>query len=535
MSSLRLIQGETKCNELLERISDGILIFNKQNKLTFANSHSYRLFNMNKDSKDRLLEEILPKDIVENVLKLQFRQEYDNRTFELFLNLDHYKWVEYSIYVEEEKTTIIIKDITNKKKENNIKEKHQKLLLLAETANHLFFKNDPKEIIDSLFMELSEFLDLDVYFNYMYVETENKLRLMNYHGIPEEIAKEIEWLEFGQAVCGTVARDKKRIIAENINKSNDPKVELVKGFGIKAYACHPLIAYGRMIGTLSFGSSTRSNFSHEELDLIFTICNQLAVTLERSFLIEELRKKKEEAEKANKAKSDFLSMISHELRTPLNSILGFTQILSEDPKNPVNVKQKDNLHKIEKAGHHLLSLINEMIEVVKGDSKASLIKLEPIKLAPFIQDTVKIILSDLIKKEINLVVEMSGVEDIVIEADERRIKQVILNLLTNAIKFTNKFGEIELVCEMIEDNLIKISVIDMGIGILKDEQERIFEPFYRIYNPDFNIEGTGIGLTLVKQFVEQMNGKIEMKSELGQGSSFSILMPIKKTSLVEST
>jgi signal transduction histidine kinase len=524
---LKLIQGETKCNEMFERISEGILIFNQNSKLIFANSHSYRLLNMNKDSQDKLLEEILPKDIIENVLKLQTKQENDNRTFELFLNLDPYKWVEYTIYVDEDKTTIIIRDITNNKYEHNIQDKHQKLLLLAETANHLFFKNDPKEILDSLFKELSEFLDLDVYFNYMYVESENKLRLMNYHGIPEKIAKEIEWLEFGQAVCGTVARDKKRMIAEEINNSNDPKVELVKGFGIKAYACHPLMAYGRMIGTLSFGSSSRSKFSHEELDLIFTICNQLAVTFERSFLIEELRKKKEEAEKANKAKSDFLSMISHELRTPLNSVLGFTQILCDDPKNPVNAKQKDYLHKIENAGQHLLSLINEMIDVVRDDSKVSSINLVPIKLAPFIQDTVKIIFSDLIKKEMNIVVDMRGMEDIVIEADERRIKQVILNLLTNAIKFSNKYGEIKLVCEIVEDRLIKISVIDKGIGILKDEQERIFEPFYRIYNSDYNIEGTGIGLTLVKQYIEQMNGKIEVKSELGHGSSFSVLMPKK--------
>jgi signal transduction histidine kinase/CheY-like chemotaxis protein len=522
---LNLIQNKTNCIELLNRISDAVLIFNKKHQLIFANKLSCRLFNLNKDSREQLLEEIVPVEIVENILNLQ--QHYDNNSFELFLNLNDFKWIEYTISVDEDEITLIIKDITNKKHESIKQDKHQQLQLLADAANHLFFKNDPKEILDSLFMELSKFLDLDVYFNYMFVESEKKLRLMNFHGISDDIAKEIEWLEFGQAVCGTVARDKHRIIAEDIDKSNDSKVELVKGFGIKAYACHPLIAYGRMIGTLSFGSSKRSTFSNEELDLIFTICNQLAITFERSFLIEELKKKKDEAEKASKAKSDFLSMISHELRTPLNSILGFTQIVSCDPKNPINEKQKKNLGKVEKAGQHLLSLINEIIDLVKIDSIASTLKLEPIKFVPLIQDCGAIISSELIKKEIKLTVEMNGLDDVAINVDERRFRQVLLNILSNAIKFTKRYEEIKLVSE-VDSNYVKVSVIDNGIGIPEAELNRILEPFYRIYHPEFNIEGTGIGLTLVKQYVDQMYGKLEVKSELGKGSSFSILFPLYK-------
>jgi signal transduction histidine kinase len=515
---------------LFNKLAEGVIILNSNREIAFLNAWVVRHFHLHhKHTNGKTLNEILPKNLsymVSDKLEQMIELQQNELDFEFRLKNNQPLWILVKIFLSYEFIQILIEDITSKN-EINQEDIQERLSILCETANHLIYKNNPKEIFDSLFQELADYLDLDIYFNYMYHESSHKLKLMNFHGIPEQKVKEIEWLELGEAVCGTVAKTCEPMFAEYINVSMDPKVALVKSLGIKSYVCHPLISYGKLIGTLSFGSSKRVQFSPEELKLVETICAQLAATLERTNLISELKKKIVEAEQANRAKSDFLSMISHELRTPLNSVLGFAQILESDTRDPLTTKQLDRLTKILKSGRHLLTLINDLLDLIKADSGTSKQKekLTAVSLDEVLNECVKMVQPLANNKNIHLAYHSKGCLDANVLANNTRLKQAILNLLTNAIKYTDVNGEVIIISEK-EDDKIKLSIKDNGIGIASGEQEKIFEPFYRVFDQEKNIEGSGIGLTLVKQLIEGMDGTVGVSSEKGIGSCFSIKLPL---------
>ncbi|MDR6121192.1 PAS domain S-box-containing protein [Bacillus sp. SLBN-46] len=507
----------------LERISDGVVSIDLKGQITYINQPAAKLLEITHATQTgEPISRVVPDenaDRLEKKINQAIRQQ-SNIHFEI--QTQSSQWLEVYIYPSEDGATVLLRNITPKKQiEETIQVQHERLQLLTEAANHLFYKKEPKALLDALFHDLAEYLDLDVYFNYLYDPDTNKIRLMNYSGIPETTAKEIEWLELGEAVCGCVARDRLRIVAEKIDTSDDVRVQLVKGWGIKAYACHPLMSYGKLIGTLSFGSRKRSHFTEEELDLIFTICQQVATTLERTFLIAELTEKKEEAEKANQAKSEFLSMISHELRTPLNSIMGFAQILEMDQRDPLSAGQKDKVQKLQKSSRHLLSLINDMIDIARTKTGTRTFQVEPVAIGSMVSECVKMIRPLADRKGIHVT---STCDDVMIHTDLKRVTQIVLNLLANAVKYTAPNGQVKVTCEP-QGESIKLIVSDTGIGIPPQEQEKIFAPFYRIFNRDVNIEGAGIGLTIVKQFVEELQGEVGVKSELGKGSRFWFTIP----------
>ncbi len=170
---------------------------------------------------------------------------------------------------------------------------NEQVQLLSSLASSLLLSDNPREILDIVFEKLSAHLGLEVYFNYLVTEDESRLRLYNYAGVPEHIAHEIEWLDYGQAVCGCVARDKERIVAEDVQGSADPRTSLIKSLGITAYCCHPLIAHDKLIGTLSFGTRNRSRFARDEIELMRIASNLIASTLERKRIEEALRNSEE--------------------------------------------------------------------------------------------------------------------------------------------------------------------------------------------------------------------------------------------------
>jgi signal transduction histidine kinase len=515
---------------LFDRLAEGVIILDSNREIVFLNEWVVRHFHLqHKHTNGTNLEEVLPESLLYTVsdkLDQMIELQQKELEFEIRLKNDQPLWLLAKIFLSDESIQILLEDITSKNLliKNDIQER---LSILCETANHLIYKNNLKEIFDSLFQELADYLDLDIYFNYMYQESSNKLKLLNFHGIPERKAKEIEWLDLGEAVCGTVAKTSEPMFAEHIQESMDPKVALVKSLGIQSYVCHPLMSYGKLIGTLSFGSSKRAQFSSEELKLVETICAQLAATLERTNLISELKKKIVEAEQANRARSEFLSMISHELRTPLNSILGFAQILESDTRDPLTNKQLDRLSKILKSGRHLLTLINDLLDLIKADSGTSKQKEKQtaVSLDEVLNECVKMVQPLANNKNIHLAYHSNGCLDAKVLVDNTRLKQAILNLLTNAIKYTDNSGEVTIICEK-EHDMIKVSIKDNGIGIASEDQEKIFEPFYRVFDQEKNIEGSGIGLTLVKQFIEGMDGTVGLSSEKGIGSCFWIKLPL---------
>ena len=244
---------------------------------------------------------------------------------------------------------------------------------------------------------------------------------------------------------------------------------------------------------------------------------------DRKIVEKYLKQSKEQADSANKAKSDFLSAMSHELRTPLNAILGFSQLLRSDEDNPLSADHADSVREIYHAGEHLLDLVNEILDLAAIESGKLLMTMEKVSPAVFLPPCQKMtqILATQHQIEFNYDVNFSYEEAIFVSVDVKRIKQIILNLLSNAIKYNRKHGSVTLKCETIDDAYLRISVIDTGIGISEQDLETIFEPFSRAKRSS-HIQGTGIGLAITQQLIDAMGGKIGVKSKLGEGSSFWI-------------
>lgn len=243
-------------------------------------------------------------------------------------------------------------------------------------------------------------------------------------------------------------------------------------------------------------------------------------------LEESLRRAKEEAERASEAKSDFLSSMSHELRTPMNAILGFAQLLDIDD---LTESQHENVEEILKAGNHLLTLINEILDLARIESGKLSISIEPVQIQPVMEEAYRIILPLAEKRDITITHNLQESQHLFVYADRTRLKQVLLNLLSNAVKYNQLGGQIYLECLNKEDK-VQFFVKDTGHGINEEEIDNIFEPFIRVENDEV-VEGTGIGLTLSKRLIAMMDGSISVKSEVGKGSTFWFELPLVHESL----
>ena len=238
---------------------------------------------------------------------------------------------------------------------------------------------------------------------------------------------------------------------------------------------------------------------------------------------------KEHAELASKAKSDFLSSMSHELRTPMNAIIGFGEMIKHQTVGPVSKQQDEYLDYILQSGHHLLSLINDVLELSKVESGVIEVRPEDISVADAIAETVRQVRAKAEKRSIFININLDELKDnssvSAIYVDPIRFKQVLINLLSNAIKYNREGGKIDILCTCDDVDVIRIAISDSGEGIPPLAQEQIFQPFNRLGREAGPIEGTGIGLAITKDLVERMNGKIYFESIPGMGTTFWVEFP----------
>ena len=237
----------------------------------------------------------------------------------------------------------------------------------------------------------------------------------------------------------------------------------------------------------------------------------------------ELEFRNREIERANRHKSEFLANMSHELRTPLHTVIGFSELLSEESKGPLNADQKRFIDHIHKDSQHLLALINEILDLSKIEAGKLELRKEPLDIGAMLDDVLSSIRPQCLEKAIAIERHVDG--PLVVDGDRIRVKQILYNLLSNAVKFTPNGGRVQIDASP-ADGFGRISVTDTGIGIPHEEHESVFDTFHQVGAPGMR-EGTGLGLPITRRLVERHGGRIRLESEPGRGSRFTFTIPLK--------
>ncbi len=332
----------------------------------------------------------------------------------------------------------------------------------------------------------------------------------------------------GDGVVGRAAASREPVQVPNIleERAYAPRIrQMLERFGFRASLAVPLLREDRIIGGLVVRRKSTGEFRPEVIELLKTFATQSVLAIQNARLFREIEDKSRQIEAANRHKSEFLANMSHELRTPLNAIIGFSEVLQERYFGELNEKQAEYTDDILTSGRHLLSLINEILDLSKVEAGRMELELATFDIPLAIDNARTFVRERATTHGITLDVTIDErLGDFV--GDERKIKQILLNLLSNAVKFTPEGGRITINARPINGS-VEISVTDTGIGIAEEDQPKVFEEFRQVGSDNAKkIEGTGLGLTLAKKFVELHGGKIWVESEVGKGSTFTFTLPI---------
>jgi PAS domain S-box-containing protein len=327
-----------------------------------------------------------------------------------------------------------------------------------------------------------------------------------------------------------------------------PEAQALLASGMRVYMVIPMIAGGELIGGLSFGGPT-GDFPPEQVSIAREAAAQLAIAIAQARLQErvtrhaeeleqrvhertrelsvvneqlereigERRRAEQEADRANQAKSEFLSRMSHELRTPLNSIIGFAQLLEFEAHG---AREREGVEHILKGGRHLLSLINEVLDIARIEAGKLSISPEPVLVADVLRATVDLIRPQAAARGIEL--REAVPSDRYVTADRQRLQQVLLNLLSNAVKYNREGGMVSIACDDGPPGRLRFTVTDTGHGIAPEMLDRLFRPFDRLGAEQTGVEGTGLGLALSQRLVEAMGGTITVESTVGRGTTLTV-------------
>jgi PAS domain S-box-containing protein len=413
--------------------------------------------------------------------------------------------------------------------------------LLAEVVGRLLASEDPQGMVNELAQRVMGELDCHAFLNFLAEEREGRLRLNACAGIDGETARAIEWLDFGVAAGGWAARDGCRIVAENIREAADPRTESLRSLGIQAYPCHPLLAGGRVIGTLSFGSRAKTRFSEDDLALMQAVAHHIAIAMERVRAQKLLRESAARLQQSQKMESVALLAggIAHDFNNLLVGIIGNAS-LAEDllpPGSPA----AEAIREVVKAGQRAACLTREML-AYSGKGR---FVVERVDLSKLVREVAALFRSS-VPNQVTLHLDL-GENLPPVEVDTAQVQQVVMNLVINAVQaIGDARGLISVGVRLVDIDAraiaaewgdaelrpgphVGLEVRDTGCGMDEATKARIFDPFFTT-----KPAGRGLGLASVPGIVRGHQGAIKVESEPGRGSVFSVLIPAARAGAVRS-
>jgi len=406
----------------------------------------------------------------------------------------------------------------------------EKLTALGEVSQAVSSTLDLETVLDTLTERARQLAGADGGAIYEYNEATQEFHLRATRNVDATLiqALRVTPLRKGERAMGRATDTREPIqigdIAEpGVYESHLRDVLIAAGY--RALLSVPIVREGQIIGSLSLNRKAPGEFSAEVIDVLRTFATQSALAIQNARLFQEIEEKSRQLEVASQHKSEFLANMSHELRTPLNAIIGFSEVLSERMFGELNEKQEEYSKDIHASGQHLLSLINDILDLSKIEAGRMELELTDFHLPQAIENALTLVRERAGRRGIALAHTMDERLG-EIRGDERKVKQVLLNLLSNALKFTPAGGRVEVRAGMAE-GMAEISVTDTGVGIAPEDQEKVFEEFRQVGTAAKKVEGTGLGLTLCRKFVELHGGRIWVKSQEGVGSTFTFTIPVR--------
>jgi signal transduction histidine kinase len=404
------------------------------------------------------------------------------------------------------------------------------LTALGEVSQALSSTLDVEAVLNTIVSRASQMAGAAGCSIYEYDEAAEQFELRATHNYDAAFVEALRAapLRKGEGLMGRAAEMREPIQIPDITEPgayrSSVRDTLIR-FGYRALLSVPLLREDHIIGSLSFNRKAPGEFPAAIVDVLKTFATQSALAIQNARLFREIADKSAQLEAASRHKSEFLANMSHELRTPLNAIIGFSEVLVQGMFGDINEKQTEYLQDILESGRHLLSLINDILDLSKIEAGRMELERADFDLPSAIENALILVRERASRRGIRLgstIDKRLGM----IGGDERKVKQVLLNLLSNALKFTPEGGQID-VAARFHDDRAEVSVADTGIGIAPTDQDTVFEEFRQVGTADKKAEGTGLGLALSRKFIELHGGTIRVKSELGSGSTFTFTLPVR--------
>ena len=511
---------------ILESIADGFVAIDAEWRYTYVNTKAAEILKTTSDALlGRVLWEVFPSSW-DSDFGREFRRAMREQ---VSVRVEGYSmvtgaWTEARVYPAADGLSIFFQDISTRKR---AEERHHFLSLAGEVlGSSLDYETTLTSVARLAVPTLADWCVVDL------VAPDGSLELMAVaHVEPEKV----EWARavrakrpqrrdapYGAAkvirtgepeFIATVTDD--IIIATAISED---ELATLRGLGLRSFMCVPMAARGEVLGAISFATTVESKRRYEKADLALAtdLARRAAAAIDNARLYTD-------AVEANASKARFLAVMSHELRTPLTAVIGYTELLADEIVGPLSEAQKDPLARIKASGTHLLTLIEEILAFARIEAGQEMLRLETVDLTALAHEAVSVVEPLMRGKRLSVTVAPADGSPTV-RSDPGKVRQVLLNLLANAIKFTES-GEITVQVARREEHAV-ITVLDTGIGIPTEHLERIFEAFWQVEQTTTRkVGGTGLGLSVARQLARLLGGELTVESQPGRGSAFRLLLP----------